>query len=152
MKALSLRQPWATLVAIGAKRIETRSWGTNYRGPLAIHASKEFPKAARLKATTPPFYEAYRLHGMRNLWPHHLGHPLGCIVATVELAYVFQIETHQIPQRWTHQVQRECAFGDFSPGRYLWILKSVRPLASPIPAKGSLRLWEWDQSWEDQEG
>jgi hypothetical protein len=38
MKALSLWQPWATLVSIGAKRIETRSWPTKYRGPLAIHA------------------------------------------------------------------------------------------------------------------
>lgn len=40
MKAVTLTQPWATLVAIGAKQIETRSWPTNYRGPLAIHAGK----------------------------------------------------------------------------------------------------------------
>ena len=40
MKAFTLTQPWATLVAISAKRIETRSWGTDYRGPLAIHAAK----------------------------------------------------------------------------------------------------------------
>ncbi len=39
MKALTVWQPWATLVAIGAKRIETRSWSTSYRGPLAIHAA-----------------------------------------------------------------------------------------------------------------
>jgi hypothetical protein len=38
MKGLTLTQPWATLVAIGAKRIETRSWPTRYRGLLAIHA------------------------------------------------------------------------------------------------------------------
>ena len=40
MKVLTLTQPWATLVAIGAKHIETRSWATSYRGPLAIHAGK----------------------------------------------------------------------------------------------------------------
>ncbi len=40
MKAITLWQPWATLVAIGAKRFETRSWSTHYRGPLAIHAAK----------------------------------------------------------------------------------------------------------------
>ena len=39
MKVLTLTQPWATLVAIGAKRIETRSWATKYRGPLLIHAA-----------------------------------------------------------------------------------------------------------------
>src|SRR5271166_4355910 len=47
MKALTLTQPWATLVAIKAKRIETRSWRTSYRGPFAIHAGKSFPEWAR---------------------------------------------------------------------------------------------------------
>src|SRR3954451_22243677 len=45
--ALTLTQPWATLVAIGAKQIETRSWGTSYRGWLAIHAAKGYPDAAK---------------------------------------------------------------------------------------------------------
>ena len=40
MKALSLTQPWATLIAVGAKRIETRSWYTAHRGLIAIHAAK----------------------------------------------------------------------------------------------------------------
>ncbi len=40
MKALTLTQPWAHLVAVGAKRVETRSWPTPYRGPLAIHAAQ----------------------------------------------------------------------------------------------------------------
>ena len=40
MKALSLTQPWASLVADGRKTTETRSWLTHYRGPLAIHATK----------------------------------------------------------------------------------------------------------------
>ena len=39
-KTLTIAQPWATLVAIGAKQIETRSWQTNYRGDIAIHAGK----------------------------------------------------------------------------------------------------------------
>lgn len=43
MRCLSLWQPWATLVAIGAKHFETRSWLCHYRGPLAIHASMTDP-------------------------------------------------------------------------------------------------------------
>ncbi len=43
MKAITLWQPWASLVAIGAKTIETRSWATSYRGPLAIHAAARKP-------------------------------------------------------------------------------------------------------------
>ncbi len=43
MKALSLHQPWASLIAEGMKTIETRPWATKYRGPLAIHAVKKVP-------------------------------------------------------------------------------------------------------------
>lgn len=43
MKAITLHQPWASLIAVGAKRIETRSWSTRYRGPLAIHAGMRHP-------------------------------------------------------------------------------------------------------------
>lgn len=55
MKALTVTEPWATLIAIGAKRIETRSWPTDYRGPVAIHASKKltgFEQSAIASRTT----------------------------------------------------------------------------------------------------
>ena len=39
MKVLSLREPWATLIKDKKKFVETRSWKTNYRGELYIHAS-----------------------------------------------------------------------------------------------------------------
>jgi hypothetical protein len=38
MRCLTLTQPWATLVAVGAKQVETRNWSTRYRGRLAIHS------------------------------------------------------------------------------------------------------------------
>lgn len=47
IKALTLWEPFASLVAYGVKRIETRSWPTSYRGPLAIHAAQREPDAAR---------------------------------------------------------------------------------------------------------
>src|SRR5689334_7632055 len=43
MKVLTLYQPYATLVVIGAKRIETRSWPMSHRGDLLIHAALEYP-------------------------------------------------------------------------------------------------------------
>lgn len=43
VRALTLWQPWASLVAVGAKTIETRGWSTDYRGPLLIHAAKRKP-------------------------------------------------------------------------------------------------------------
>lgn len=39
MKVLSIKEPFATLIANGLKKIETRSWKTNYRGEIFIHAS-----------------------------------------------------------------------------------------------------------------
>ena len=53
MKAISLLQPWASLVVMGAKTIETRGWGTKYRGPILIHASKG--KAVNIFAEEPAF-------------------------------------------------------------------------------------------------
>lgn len=58
MKAISLTQPWATLVHLGAKRVETRSWYTSYRGQLVIHAAKGYPRWARDLTETPAFQAA----------------------------------------------------------------------------------------------
>lgn len=40
MKALSLKQPYAWLIANGYLLVDDRTWGTQYRGPILIHASK----------------------------------------------------------------------------------------------------------------
>jgi hypothetical protein len=58
MKALSIIQPWATLLAMGAKKIETRSYRTPYRGPLLIHASKTLSPSGMQLAKTEPFLSA----------------------------------------------------------------------------------------------
>lgn len=47
MKALTIHQPWASLIAAGVKTIETRSWSTRHRGPLAIHAGKARPECTQ---------------------------------------------------------------------------------------------------------
>ncbi len=96
MKALTVMQPWATLVALGAKRIETRSWSTSYRGPLAIHASGRISREAAVRIT--------RAHAPAE------------------------------PER---------SFGDYTPGRFAWLLDHVRRLPEPVATKGALGLWEW---------
>ncbi len=63
MKALSLWQPWASLIALGVKTIETRSWATNYRGPLAIHAGLRRPEMMHL----PPLRGRDEAHN-RTTW------------------------------------------------------------------------------------
>src|SRR5690348_15807140 len=58
MKGLPLRQPWAQLMAIGAKTIETRSWATGYRGLVAIHAAQKFTAEMRERIEGEPFRSA----------------------------------------------------------------------------------------------
>src|SRR6185369_10465534 len=65
---MALTQPWATLLAIGAKRWETRSWPSNFRGTFAIHAAKGFHADDRRIATDDPFFiEA--LKGLPYMYP-----------------------------------------------------------------------------------
>lgn len=166
MKAITLTQPWATLVAIGAKRIETRSWATSYRGPLAIHAAKGFGKggAREHKALcgTEPFcsvlnvaceahYDALdKSGGVLRAMAEHPFMPMGAIVATCELVHCELIcydwpDNQLVSQRTQHRLtSQERAFGDYTPGRYAWLLANVRALEVPIPAKGALGLWEWE--------
>lgn len=88
MKTLSLLQPWATLVAIRAKRIETCSWSTSYRGPLAIHASKRMPAASKELIYENPFWLA-----LLDMWKDDPEKelPLGCVIATCELTNCIRV-------------------------------------------------------------
>ena len=143
MKAITLTQPWATLVAIGAKRIETRSWRTAYRGSLAIHAAQGFPKLARDTCKQPEF--------ACELGPDPL--PLGAVIATCRL--IACIPTRELQENHVIEVDlfakcrdfvlddRERRFGDYSSGRWAWLLAEIRA-CEPIPAKGALALWDWE--------
>lgn len=64
MRCLTLWQPWASLIAVGAKRFETRSWGTDWRGSLAIHASLKWSREQADLCATRPFAAALRAHGI----------------------------------------------------------------------------------------
>lgn len=142
MKALTIIQPWATLIAMGSKHMETRSWSTNVRGPIAIHAAKTMPCRIGETATF-GHYEVERdrsgllLRGPRMSWPYRL--PTGCVVAIGEL---FQVRSTNSLEHSPDDLER--ALGDHSPGRYAWSLASVQRLRRPVPAKGSLGFWQWE--------
>lgn len=133
LKALTLQQPWATLVAMGAKRIETRSWRTRYRGPLAIHAAAGLPPAARAACLHPPLEAALRA---ADVWPPE-SLPRGAVLAVTCLLACARIGPDTIPP------EPERSFGDYAPGRWAWLLEDVHALPQPIPVRGALGLWEW---------
>jgi len=141
MKALTLTQPWATLVALDAKRTETRSWRTSYHGPLAIHAAKRMPKPASLLCWQEPFCTVLEAGGYKpgdGTTSNPFGLPLGPVIAVAILIDIQPITLENRP------LEPEYTFGNYSPGRFAWILRNVYRLPDPIPARGSLGLWEWN--------
>ena len=148
-RCLSLTQPYATLVASGAKRIETRNWKTNYRGPLAIHAAKGFPSDYQLLCLHQPFRSVLETAGYhvraatsgRRYVEHDL--PVGVIVATCRLTSCTPTDLAVDQQIFDVCPPHERAFGDYTIGRWAWILDDVTALPEPIPARGSLGLWSF---------
>jgi activating signal cointegrator 1 len=142
VKTLSLTQPWASLIIVGAKKVETRSWRTSYTGPLAIHASKGFPVWARETLLhDPDFYEALRGHGTHETLDGIITDrlPLGAVIGYVNLMGCRRTE-----DVWRQLPEEETKFGDYSPGRFAWFLSNPVARSRPITAKGSLGLWEWN--------
>lgn len=148
MKALSLWQPWAHLVRIGAKCIETRSWSTDYRGPLLIHAAKKRPtEEIRRLWLTEPFYSTLAFNrplvGDEHYPPEWATEckvvGWGVIVARCVLSSVYRINERNAP------TGNERAFGDYTPGRFAWVLDDIAPLG-PIPCKGARGLFDVDMA------
>lgn len=198
MKSLSVIQPWATLIATGAKRIETRSWAppeSVIGERLAIHASKSFPVGCRDLCAQLRFFRALKpfiaeplakAEAMLRLPVTSAAYarigrrvvgealPLGCVIATAKLVAALPILDNAdgidrgvrhvsidddgdvlawslgydavVTAYWVGNHvgdKNEAAFGDYSPGRWAWLLDEVEQLPEPVPAKGSLGLWEW---------
>lgn len=146
MKCLSLWQPWATLMEMGGKRIETRSWATLYRGPVLIHAAKRWNRELRGLCGVGDFVEVLgRISGevpdLMRLDPvtrTSRRMPLGEIIAVGQLVDCQPVETMHRPEEGT----RERAFGDYRPGRFAWMFGRVCGLSSPIPWRGMQGLFE----------
>jgi len=134
MRCLTVRQPWATLIALGEKEFETRSWRTNYRGELAIHAGKRVDKAI---CRQEPFKSVLSKHGYSE---HNL--PLGAIIAIGSLEECYPITIGENARGWVSG--NEYDFGDYTEGRFAWKLTRMAPLNPPVPVSGKLNLWEYD--------
>lgn len=133
MKALSLWQPWATLVASGYKRFETRHWTTRHRGPIAIHASKR-----RNLGEESELLQTLRTQfGIRDL-PLARDLPRGKVVAVAELTGCHLMTSRLIED----QEPLELQVGGWVLGRFGWRLSDVRPLAAPLPWRGRQGLFD----------
>lgn len=128
MKAISLWQPWASLMVLGHKRIETRTWKTDYTGELAIHAAKRL-----FIPDNPALVEVLERLGI-NLFSF----PRGAIVGTVKLIKCIATGYDFRPLGY------ENLFGDYTPGRYGWITTDAKTFDIPIPCRGRQGLFDWE--------
>jgi hypothetical protein len=130
MKAITIHQPYASLIGWGEKRYETRSWSTPYRGPIAIHAGKSHESFGILSRDY-HFRMAVKRHGD--------GFPFGSVVAIGELTNV-----HFMTDAFIHDMTKlELTFGYYSVGRFAWQIDNIRLLVPPITAKGQQGMWDW---------
>lgn len=145
-KAISLWQPWATLMALNKKRVETRSWHTNQRGLVAIHAAKKWNDNLVLTCTGKCFGDA--LGVFREDYDSVINFkkyltellPFGAIVAIGTLAHCEQITSQNSPDDFNEYV-----FGDYTPGRFMWIFEKIIKLPEPIPYTGRQGFFNVDE-------
>lgn len=140
MKALTIWQPWSSLLVFGQKKYETRSWATAYRGPIAIHAAKRPVRRTIDALDTGNAWDTLEL--FESLFPGtgELAQlSTGAIIGTAILTGCNLID-EAFAAGLTPQ---ERALGDFTLGRYAWEFQKMIPVDPPIPAKGMQGLWEW---------
>lgn len=142
MKAITIWQPWASLLVKGQKLYETRSWATSYQGPIAIHAAKRSVRRAidALAAGGMDGWETLRHMESLLECPGALGQlPTGAVIGKARL-----VRCNLIDETFVAQLApQERALGDFTLGRYAWEFEQMAQLAAPIPARGAQGLWNW---------
>lgn len=128
MKALTISQPFASMIADGEKFIENRTWYTPYRGTLAIHAGK----------------------GLQYLDREELAkYPSGAIVAVASLVACLRIDDIMHKSRFTGSPNgssrswKEIADHVHAEGPWCWVLEDVTKCDEPIAARGAQGIWEW---------
>jgi hypothetical protein len=153
IRAYSLTQPFATLVALGYKFMETRSKRTHYRGPLLIHASSTRNRWSREACEKPIIAAILAKHGLT-----YKTLPRGELLCRVELLDMALITDQPAPAgvltispTGPELSETERAVGLYSEGRYAWLLSPPELLPEPVKASGALSFWDATPALEAHE-
>jgi LSD1 subclass zinc finger protein len=141
MKCISLWQPWASLIVIGAKHYETRHWSTSYRGKILIHAAKRWGRDIDQLVVREPFRSALVNGGCRTPWSL----PLGMIVGVADIVECYLCDTRALigPKGISRPLpsEPELSLGDYTQDRYAWKLENPRRFPTPIPYRGLQQIF-----------
>lgn len=131
MKVLTIQEPYATFIMKGFKKIETRSFKTNYRGEIYIHAglSNNF-----LNKISDSYILSLFDKSMLNY---------GKIICKAKLTDCIYM-TKEYIEDLKSKNNKEFILGDYKVGRYAWILENVEELKEKIPVKGRLGIWNME--------
>ena len=126
VKALTIREPWATLIINGYKKYEFRSWKTNYRGRILIHAGLGKDKEYINR------FDSYNIH-INN------GYIIGEAIITdcilVDDSFIKSLkEIDPIVYGKSNYIEK-----------YAWKLENIKKYDNPIPIKGKLGLWNYEE-------
>lgn len=134
MKAITICQPYAELIARGDKRIENRTWPTMYRGPLLIHAGK-----SRQWLTD----DGPDLDPRENYGVPLAEMQFGAVVATARLANCVKVDA--IHSGKYNDIYPWAQNHEHAEGPWCWVLEQVVRLPQPIPYRGAQGLFdiEW---------
>ena len=119
LRALSIVQPWAECIVFYGKNIENRSWSTERRGYIAIHASAKFDKNR---------YDKVKKKHRLNIDPDNSS--FGCILGFARITDV--VDKHSLTRK-----TKKWFVGDYG-----FVLDDIIVLKDPVPAKGSLGFWK----------
>ena len=161
MRALTIYQPWASLIAAGVKQYETRNWATKHRGPIAIHAGlKKYNDYGFLGDEVINKMEAALIASGKSYLIFDL--PFGAVIATAELVGCWEIaedpEGPFLCVEWDgkngdHELivkGDELLFGDWTPGRYAFELLNVKLLSTPVYCRGKQGIWNIGEDLYEQ--
>lgn len=139
IKAVTIWEPWATLIMAGVKQFETRHWRHGYRGPLVIHASLRWRDDQRTIVTWHPYRE---LLAALDWTPEQT---LGCCLGIVDLVKIWPTTNGELQATLSDQERK---LGDFRPQRFAWQFTNPRRFEKPVAAKGAQSLWYWNLTAE----
>lgn len=135
-----MKQPWAWAIAAGYKRVENRTRGVSYRGPLALHAGGAWSKtgAGDTRVMDAALHSAEGLvaAAVLVLGGAPVVCPRGAVIAVCDL-----IDSHPAADCCAPWGDSEYLEGDHARPVHHLVLNNIRPLAQPIPARGQLGLW-----------
>ncbi len=126
MKALTIKEPWATLIIEGYKEYEFRSWKTNYRGKILIHAGKSLEK-----------------NQVKKFKEYNLEYSCGEIIGEADL-----VDCIKVTDEFDNELKKKnsLVYGDSGHVQnYGWKLENIKKYDKKIKVNGKLGLWNYEK-------